>query len=568
MQYPINKHRRDHATMGVTSGGGGGSPSNQYSSDILLSDTTQGAITELASRENRIRAAIGRLYDETPDAILTTTGAGDLQAAITALNDGQILEVAANGDYSPITIPAGKSFGVRVKSGYYPRLYQQARCIRVDDGASDVIISGLIIEEPTNAGGNNNYTGSAVAYSADNSKVGHIIFHNLTINGVVSGSAVVLSHHWSPYSEWTELADCSNDVAFVDCTINAGCADGTEGACILLRGFIDSAVVGCSINNAAQAGRGILVQAGTNLLIKDNRISDMAANGNSEGIKIDEIGTATYKNTAFIIGNMIKRCIEGIDVDDECDCYLQGNVVWDCADEAISLDNDSSLVAVGNVTHSSGSGIRFEAGSTGVLHSNLSFGNTNNYRMDNGYTPPADNSEDLNDWILPFKPGWDDLRMPSTQMKQGALFKPDFDYTDLGLLFPDGDPTEIAYSIAQHSHSYRIGSDVYPHVHFVQATAATPVFKLDYRWYNDGGDPTGAFTTITATAFAYAYAGSPIAQVAIFPKIAGSAITTLSSMMDCKIYRDDSDVGADVLVKEFDIHYYGDTFGSAGEFSK
>lgn len=44
---------------------------------------------------------------------------------------------------------------------------------------------------------------------------------------------------------------------------------------------------------------------------------------------------------------------------------------------------------------------------------------------------------------------YEDLRMPFTQAKQGATLKPDFDYTNVGLLFPQNDATEIAYFIAQ-----------------------------------------------------------------------------------------------------------------------
>jgi len=44
---------------------------------------------------------------------------------------------------------------------------------------------------------------------------------------------------------------------------------------------------------------------------------------------------------------------------------------------------------------------------------------------------------------------WDDLRFPATATRQGALAKPDFDYTNIGLLFPQNDPTEIIYMIDQ-----------------------------------------------------------------------------------------------------------------------
>jgi len=50
---------------------------------------------------------------------------------------------------------------------------------------------------------------------------------------------------------------------------------------------------------------------------------------------------------------------------------------------------------------------------------------------------------------------WDDMRAPFTQTKRGALDKPDFDYTNVGLLFKQNDPAEIVYIIFQLPHAYK-----------------------------------------------------------------------------------------------------------------
>ena len=39
---------------------------------------------------------------------------------------------------------------------------------------------------------------------------------------------------------------------------------------------------------------------------------------------------------------------------------------------------------------------------------------------------------------------WDDLTGPLTRGLQGSADKPDFDYTNFGLLFPQNDTSEIA----------------------------------------------------------------------------------------------------------------------------
>ena len=162
---------------------------------------------------------------------------------------------------------------------------------------------------------------------------------------------------------------------------------------------------------------------------------------------------------------------------------------------------------------------------------------------------------------------WEDLRGPFTQAKQGATTKPDFDYTNIGLLFPQNDPDEIAYIIMQLPHARKADSAIRPHIHFVQAGATPPVFKIDYRWYNNGEDPTVAFTTLTCDSYVFTYTSGSILQICSFPEIAGTNKGT-SSILEVKVYRDDNVVTGDVLAKEFDVHYQIDQMGSRQEFIK
>ncbi|MCK5639920.1 MAG: hypothetical protein KAJ19_03955 [Gammaproteobacteria bacterium] len=166
------------------------------------------------------------------------------------------------------------------------------------------------------------------------------------------------------------------------------------------------------------------------------------------------------------------------------------------------------------------------------------------------------------------KPGWDDLRFPATLIRQGATTKPDFDTTNLGLLFPQDDPTEIAYIIAQMPHAMKQGTALHPHVHYVQDEVEEPVFKMDYRIYDIGADPTVGFITIEAVYFTETYVNGSIHQLLEFPEISTSAIIGVSAIMDIKLYRDDNVVAGDVLVKEFDFHYQLDSPGSGREDQK
>lgn len=162
---------------------------------------------------------------------------------------------------------------------------------------------------------------------------------------------------------------------------------------------------------------------------------------------------------------------------------------------------------------------------------------------------------------------WDDLRFPATLDKRGSNLKPDYDETNCGLLFPRNDTTEIIYIIAQMPHSYMYGTNLRPHIHFIQTSSLVPTFKLKYRWY-EVGSSVPAFTTITSTTVAVTYASGSIHQLLMFPEIDGSSIDHVSSILDIQLWRDDNVVSGDVLVKEFDIHYRNDTLGSLEESSK
>lgn len=168
-------------------------------------------------------------------------------------------------------------------------------------------------------------------------------------------------------------------------------------------------------------------------------------------------------------------------------------------------------------------------------------------------------------WVF----GWEDIRFPPTRVTRGSNSLPDFDYTNLGLLFPENDASEKIYIITEFPHSVLAGSDIYPHVHFLQTTNTLPTFKMQYRRYENGGAVPSTFTELTSkTSTVYSYPGSDIVNVLEFPKIDGSDIVSVSSFMEIIFFRDDADITGDVLVKEVDIHVKADYVGSFQEYSK
>lgn len=160
---------------------------------------------------------------------------------------------------------------------------------------------------------------------------------------------------------------------------------------------------------------------------------------------------------------------------------------------------------------------------------------------------------------------WDDIVFPAAYSKKGANAKPDYDYTNLGDLYPQNDATEITYYQVQMPHRWKAGSAIEPHVHFVQAQATMPVFKLAYRTHANGAAVTSDWTTITCDAAgAFPYTSGSITQIVGFPSIAMTGLAE-SCLIDVKLWREDNAVTGDVLVKQFDIHYEIDKTGSDNE---
>lgn len=134
-------------------------------------------------------------------------------------------------------------------------------------------------------------------------------------------------------------------------------------------------------------------------------------------------------------------------------------------------------------------------------------------------------------------------------------------------MFPQNDTSEVISVIVQMPHSYKLGTSIHPHIHFIQTSSAVPVFKMVYRWYSNGDTVPSFESAISTSTLSFTYTSGSILQRAAFPEITAPPVT-MSSILDIKVYRDDNVVTGDVLVKEFDIHYQSDTIGSSTESIK
>lgn len=181
-----------------------------------------------------------------------------------------------------------------------------------------------------------------------------------------------------------------------------------------------------------------------------------------------------------------------------------------------------------------------------------------------------DHDNQLADIYTKIEDYWDDMRFPFTQSKLGVLDKPDFDETNLGLLFPRNDTTEIAFVVAQLPHTYIEGTNLSPHLHWIQANSNTVVWKMAYKWYNNGEAFPAGFTTLTNDNLVFPYTSGNLSQISGFPDLDGTD-KKISSIILIKIWRDDDvaagwGMGDDALGIEFDLHYKSNTYGTEEEF--
>lgn len=135
--------------------------------------------------------------------------------------------------------------------------------------------------------------------------------------------------------------------------------------------------------------------------------------------------------------------------------------------------------------------------------------------------------------------------------------------------YPHTDDKWLFFSL-QMSHSWLIGSEIRPHMHWSPATSAagSVVWGLEYTMIDQDG-VFGSTTTLTVTDAAV---DAFVHQYAAFSAISMVSITGLSAVLAGRIYRDTAatadDYGAGAFGIEIDFHYQRDSLGSSEELTK
>jgi hypothetical protein len=174
---------------------------------------------------------------------------------------------------------------------------------------------------------------------------------------------------------------------------------------------------------------------------------------------------------------------------------------------------------------------------------------------------------------------WDDARTPVSSVRLKGSKDPTWTawLTNLQILaFSDqavaGNEEEVLFFL-QFSHSLKLGTDIYPHVHWVaeDATAGTVRWGLEYSWANIN-DAFPSTTTIYVDDAVDTTAANTH-QIAGFSAIDWSSNDGVSPLLVGRLFRNSSSANDTYTGKwagllEFDCHFEIDTPGSKQATSK
>ena len=167
---------------------------------------------------------------------------------------------------------------------------------------------------------------------------------------------------------------------------------------------------------------------------------------------------------------------------------------------------------------------------------------------------------------------WDDIRVAAQSTRVNpATSKPDyaaFVGNTKTFLFDPSTDEGVTFSM-QMPHSWAIGTNIEPHVHWAPTTSNTG----NVQWVIECTSAAISGTFGSTTALTVTQAANGVAQYhhyADFDEYDMSSISTVSAMLECYLYRNaDSDTyTGDAALLEVDFHFLSDTIGSNEEKEK
>lgn len=142
------------------------------------------------------------------------------------------------------------------------------------------------------------------------------------------------------------------------------------------------------------------------------------------------------------------------------------------------------------------------------------------------------------------------------------------------------DLSDYALMNVQINHYWKLGSDVEPHIHWMQDENATPNWLLQYRWQRNGQVKTANWTGQNWVSNAYNYsANTTLNQITSFGNISPpSNYSPVSDILQMRVIRDvinasnlfsgNDAYAGNASATSVDIHVECDTAGSRGIYTK
>jgi len=139
--------------------------------------------------------------------------------------------------------------------------------------------------------------------------------------------------------------------------------------------------------------------------------------------------------------------------------------------------------------------------------------------------------------------------------------------------------SDFAIMNIQINHGWKVGSPIYPHLHWWQNSSDLPNWLIQYRWQNNGRPKQSTWSNVARQTQVYAFvAGSTINQITTFGAITPTSDATLSDIIQFRLLRDgDNDSSAfastdplsgNASALNFDVHVEIDMLGSNEEYIK
>lgn len=134
------------------------------------------------------------------------------------------------------------------------------------------------------------------------------------------------------------------------------------------------------------------------------------------------------------------------------------------------------------------------------------------------------------------------------------------------------------YSVINYQvpHGWKVGSDVFPHLHFWQDNDNAPNFLLRYRWQINSGAKTTSWTDYKCNTLVFEYTSGTLNQIAHGGGITPPEGAGLSDILQIRIFRDTGNTstvfaGADpytgaVGITSADVHIEKNRLGSRQEY--